>query len=149
MNLPRMWSLFGSDHLPYRLLLLARMIDRQAARQLQQQFALTLAEWRVLAFVCTAGTATASTVGTSGGIDRAEISRAVVKLEEKGLVTRELDPENRRKLIISPTGEGKTLFAAVREDRVTFFRSLLADVSPEERTVIESAIERMAARLTE
>lgn len=103
----------------------------------------------MLAFVCTAGAATASTVGTSGGIDRAEISRAVVKLEEKGLVTRELDPENRRKLIISPTGEGKTLFAAVREDRVTFFRSLLADVSLEERTVIESAIERMAVRLTE
>ena len=143
-----MWSLFGPDHLPYRLLLLARMIDRHAARQLQQEFELTLAEWRILAFVCTAGAATASEVGHSGGIDRAEISRAVAKLEKKGLISREPAPENRRKLIISPTQAGATAFAAVREERVTFFRRLLTDVNGEERAVIESAIERMAKRLS-
>ena len=95
MSLPKMWSLFGADHLPYRLLLLARMIDRQASRQLQQEFDITLAEWRVLAFVCAAGPATASTVGHSGGIDRAEISRAVAKLEGKALVSRQPDPFRR------------------------------------------------------
>ena len=143
-----MWSLFGPDHLPYRLLLLARMIDRQASRQLQQEFDITLAEWRVLAFTCAAGPATASTVGHSGGIDRAEISRAVVRLEGKALITRLPDPSNRRKLIISPTEAGRSLFVRVREDRRAFFRGLLADVKADDRAIIEAAIEGMALKIS-
>ena len=143
-----MWSLFGPDHLPYRLLLLARMIDRQAFRQLQQEFDITLAEWRVLAFTCAAGPATASTVGHSGGIDRAEISRAVVRLEAKGLVTRQPDPSNRHKLIISPTVAGQSLFVQIRDDRRAFFRGLLADVGADERAIIEAAIEGMALKIS-
>jgi DNA-binding MarR family transcriptional regulator len=147
MNLPKTWSLFGADHLPYRLLLLARMIDRQTARQLQQEFGVTLAEWRVLAFVCAAGPATATTVGDSGSIDRAEISRSVAKLEAKGLISRQPDPDNRRRLIISPTRAGDALFALIRDDRRAFFRSMLADISAEEKAIVEAAIERMASSL--
>jgi DNA-binding MarR family transcriptional regulator len=148
MSLPKMWSLFGADHLPYRLLLLARMIDRQASRQLQQEFDITLAEWRVLAFVCAAGPATASTVGHSGGIDRAEISRAVAKLEGKALVSRQPDPGNRRRLIISPTDAGHSLFSLIRDDRRAFFRTLLADLGANERAIIEAAIEGMASKIS-
>jgi len=147
MNLPKTWSLFGPDHLPYRLLLLAQLIDRQTARQLHRQFDITLAEWRVLAFICAAGPATASTVGHSGGIDRAEISRAVTKLEAKELITRKTDPDNRRRLIISPTSSGDALFDQIRDDRRAFFRNVLADIGIGERAVIESAIERMALSL--
>jgi DNA-binding MarR family transcriptional regulator len=147
MNLPKMWSLFGADHLPYRLLLLARMIDRQTTRQLQQQFDMTLAEWRVLAFICAAGPATASTVGQSGGIDRAEISRAVSKLESKELVTRQPDPGNRRRLVISPTPSGSALFVQLRADRRAFFRSVVADISIDDRAIVETAMERMAQRV--
>jgi DNA-binding MarR family transcriptional regulator len=143
-----MWSLFGADHLPYRLLVLARMIDRQAARQLQQEFEITLAEWRVLAFICAAGPATASAVGHSGGIDRAEISRAVAKLERKELVTRQPDPGNRRKLIISPTDRGHSLFVLIRDDRRAFFRMLLADLEADQRAIIEAAIEGMALKIS-
>lgn len=148
MNLPRSWSLFGADHLPHRLLLLARMIDRQTARQLQQKFAITLAEWRVLAFVCAAGPASASAIAQAGGIDRAEISRAVAKLEEKGLIGREPDTRNRRKLTLLPTDAGRALFAQIGDDRRAFFRDLLAEVGAHDRAVIEGAMERMAARLS-
>src|SRR5215216_2608338 len=80
-QLPRTWTLFGPEHLPYRLLLLARMIDRQASRKLQAEFNISLAEWRVLAFVGVSGSSTAATIGAQGRIDRAEISRAVAALE--------------------------------------------------------------------
>jgi DNA-binding MarR family transcriptional regulator len=149
MSVPRTWDLFGAEHLPYRLLLLARMIDRQAARQLNAAFGLTLAEWRVLAFVCASGPASASAIGRSGGIDRAEISRAVTRLEDKKLAEREADEGNRRKLIISPTGEGLALFAQVIADRRAFFRALLEDVPDADRTTVERSMRRMALRLEE
>ena len=88
MALPSTWNLFGDDHLPHRLLLLAKMIDRETSRQLQDEFAISVAEWRVLAFVCAAGPASASDIGTAGQIDRAEISRAVRNLAAADLIAR-------------------------------------------------------------
>lgn len=142
-----MWTLFGADHLPYRLLLLARMIDRQASRQLQAQFDLSLAEWRVLAFICASGPASASAVGRAGGIDRAEISRAVARLEAKGFATREQDESNRKRLIITATRAGRDMFEAVREDRRAFFRAVIEPVAEHERDVVERALAQMAERI--
>ena len=148
MSLPKMWDLFGPEHMPYRLLLLARMIDRQAARQLSSAFGLTLAEWRVLAFVCASGPSSASMIGQSGGIDRAEISRAVTRLEDRKLAVREADAGNRRKLIISPTEQGRSLFTEVIADRRAFFRALLQDIPPADRDAVERSMRQMASRRT-
>ena len=147
MTLPPMWYLFGADHLPYRVLLLARMIDRQASRQLQAQFGLSLAEWRVLAFICASGPAAGSAIARAGGIDRAEISRAVARLGQKGFVVREADPQNQRKQTISPTDSGEALFRGVRDDRRSLFHALLQGVPDDERQIVERTLEHMALRI--
>lgn len=143
-QLPRTWGMFGPDHLPYRLLLLARMIDRQASRKLQADFNISLAEWRVLAFVGVSGPSTAATIGTHGRIDRAEISRAVSALERKGLAIREAHPTNRRKLIIKQTERGAALFEEVRHERQSFFQSMLATIPSEDSDAIERSLTAMA-----
>ena len=145
--LPRTWTMFGPDHLPYRLLLLARMIDRQASRKLQADFNISLAEWRVLAFIGVSGPSTAATIGTHGRIDRAEISRAVAALENKGFATREPHPTNRRKLIIKPTQRGEALFEEVRHERQSFFQSMLATIPPADGEVVERSLKAMATWL--
>ena len=147
MSFPKMWNLFGSDHLPYRLLLLARMIDRQTTRQLQNEFGLSLAEWRVLAFIGTSGPDTASAIGQAGEIDRAEISRAVARLEDKGLTSRTPDKENRRRLIIALTPAGVAKFKTVRDDRRHFFQALMDGMPQGQRTVVENAIEQLALKI--
>lgn len=146
-QLPRTWALYGPNHLPYRLLLLARMIDRQASRQLQTEFNISLAEWRVLAFVGVSGPSTAATIGAQARIDRAEISRAVAALEKKGLTVREPHPTHRRKLIIRPTERGTALYEAVRQDRQLFFQSILATIPPEDADVVERSLTAMAVWL--
>ena len=143
-KLPRTWTLFGPDHLPYRLLLLARTIDRQASRKLQADFNISLAEWRVLAFVGVSGPSTAATIGAQGRIDRAEISRAVATLEKKGLAVREPYASHRRKLIIKLTECGIELFEAVRHDRQSFFQSMLATFPPEDGDVVDRSLTAMA-----
>ena len=146
MALPPVWHLFGQDHLPYRLLLLARMIDRRSARELQK-FGLSLAEWRVLAFVGVSGPASASKIGRFGEIDRAEISRAVGKLQAKGLIERRPDENHRKRFIISPTDAGKRLFAEVREERRAFFKGMTAGLSQPERDMVDHGLETMAVNL--
>jgi DNA-binding MarR family transcriptional regulator len=146
MTLAPVWHLFGQDHLPYRLLLLARMIDRRSARELQK-FGLSLAEWRVLAFIGVAGPASASQIGKIGEVDRAEISRAVSRLEAKGLIERRPDENHRKRFIISPTGAGQSLFEHVREERRRFFREVTEGLAQSDRHVIDKGLETMALNL--
>lgn len=146
MALPPVWHAFGHDHLPYRLLLLARMIDRRSTRDLQR-FELSLAEWRVLAFIGVTGPASASKIGKFGEIDRAEISRAVGKLQDKGLIERKPDPDHGKRFIISPTSAGESLFREVRDERRHFFRNMTEGLSQPERTLIDSGLEKMALSL--
>ena len=148
-QLPRTWTLYGPNHLPYRLLLLARMIDRQASRKLQADFNISLAEWRVLAFVGVSGPSTAATIGAQARIDRAEISRAVAALEKKGLAVRVPHATHRRKLIIEPTERGTALYEAVRQDRQVFFQSILAVLPPGDADVVERSLTAMAVWLQE
>ena len=147
MALPSTWNLFGDDHLPHRLLLLAKMIDRETSRQLQDEFAISVAEWRVLAFVCAAGPASASDIGTAGQIDRAEISRAVRKLAAADLIAREHDEKHRKRRIIRPTEAGEGLVRRIRDLRRSYFQSLMDEVSGADRQRLNLTLEKIAQRL--
>jgi DNA-binding MarR family transcriptional regulator len=149
MDLPRAWKTFGDGHPVYRLLLVSKMIDRETASSLQKEFALSLPEWRILAFVCGLGAASASEIGRSAEIDRAEISRAVAKLEDKQLIRREGDESNRKRLVISPTEAGVELFASVRERRREYSRDVLKGLSEEECETLSRALENIALRIIE
>lgn len=147
MALPPTWTLFGDDHLPHRLQLLARMIDRESARQLQARSGLTLAEWRVVAFVGTSGRTSAADICTAFEIDRAEVSRALARLVDAGLVAREQDGSNRKRLLLELTPEGQALFERTRQDRVGYFRSILAGLTAEERKLLDTLLHRVAQTL--
>jgi DNA-binding MarR family transcriptional regulator len=147
MQLPPTWDLFGDDHLPHRLLLLAKMIDRETSRRLQEEFAISVAEWRVLAFVCASGPASASHIGAAGQIDRAEISRAVLKLAAAGLIVREDDAKHRKRRIIHPTEAGKRLFVKIRDQRRSYFQSLLEEIPGADRHRLNEMLEKIAHRL--
>lgn len=147
MALPPTWTLFGDDHLPHRLQLLARMIDRESARQLAEWSGLTLAEWRVLAFVGNSDRASAAEIGAAFDVDRAEVSRAVARLAEVGLLRREADPANRKRMLLALTDAGRGLYERTRKQRVDYFRSILAPLSRAERDVFEDMLRRIAHKV--
>lgn len=123
-----------------RLLLLAKMIERVTSRQLQVEFAISVAQWRVLAFVCISGPATAAFIGEAAEVDQAEISRAVKALVGRHLVTREFEPGNRKRLIIAPTPEGVRQFGLILERRQAYFRRMTAGLSEREKVQLNRSL---------
>jgi DNA-binding MarR family transcriptional regulator len=97
--------------------------------------------------VGTSGPASASKIGTFGEIDRAEISRAVGRLESRGLIERRPDESHRKRFIISPTPAGESLFAKVREERRDFFRRMTEGLSHSDRAVMDGGLEAMALNI--
>lgn len=144
MTLPPTWDLFGEDHLPHHVLLLAKMLDRETARQLQAEFGLKLAEWRVLAFICSKGPSSAADVCAAFEVDRAEVSRAVASLEAAGLVERAADGGNRRRLILTPSAQGQDLFQAARARRQDFFRAVMEGLDDAERHALAASLRKLA-----
>lgn len=147
MALPPTWTLFGEHHLPHRLQLLARMIDRESARQLSERSGLSLAEWRVLAFVGNKGRASAADVCSAFDVDRAEVSRAVARLFAAGLVLRQQDDGNRKRVLLELTEQGIALYRRTRDHRVDYFRAIMADLQPREREVLDELLLRVATRV--
>jgi DNA-binding MarR family transcriptional regulator len=144
MSLPPTWDLFGDDHIPHRLQLLAKMIDRETSKQLQREFGMSLAEWRVLAYICAAGPASASEVGAASAIDRAEVSRAVAKLERDVLLARTVDPHHRKRLILEPTTAGRDSFTKIRSQRRRFFQKIMSDIPQQTREQLNHALRTIA-----
>lgn len=139
--------MYGGDHLPHRLLLLAKMIDRDTARQLQQEFSMSLAEWRVLAYVCGAGPTSAASVGQAFESDRAEISRAVAKLVKRGYLKRMTDPANKKRIILHPTNTGTLTYEKARQQRQDYFLSIMRDLTKRDRLDLDAKLEKIAERI--
>ena len=144
MSLPVLWHLFGEDHLPQRILLLAKIMERVTSRKLQHEFGVSLAEWRVLAFICLQGPTTASVISEAAEIDKAEISRAVKKLEGRELVAREFDNGGRRRMIIRPTEAGEALFRTIREQRRHYFAAITRDLDSSQRAQFDRMLRTIA-----
>ncbi len=88
---------------------------------------LSIPAYSTLFLIWRAGSIRAQAVAAITGADKATVSRQVSQLEELGLVTRALDPEDRRAqlLSLSPTGKGR--MDALVESRRSTFAAHLAD----------------------
>lgn len=146
-DLPAIWHLFGDEGLSQRLLLLAKMIERVTSRQLQDGFDLSVAQWRVLAFVCISGPSTGAAIGCSAEVDPAEVSRAVKVLLNKQLVSREFQRGSRKTMVIGPTARGSELFAKVRRQRQAYFSRITGDLSQPAKAGLNRSLASMARQV--
>jgi DNA-binding MarR family transcriptional regulator len=146
-DLPRIWHLFGEDGIGQRLLLLAKMIERETTRHLQGEFELSLAQWRVLAFICMSGPSTASFIGEAAEVDQAEISRAVKGLGERGWIVREFVPGSRKSMTIAPTEEGRRRFEAIRRQRRAYFDRITASLDRPLKREVSRSLDLMAGEV--
>ncbi len=73
------------QYLTYRLSKLQTALNVQAARTLSAHSDITLTEWRVLFILCSKSSATMSLIMKESRLEKAQISRSVKALMEKGL----------------------------------------------------------------
>ncbi|WP_333824813.1 MarR family winged helix-turn-helix transcriptional regulator [Pinisolibacter sp.] len=131
---------------PYRLAVLAERVSLAVSQLYADRFDLTRAEWRVIAALGANRTMSARDIGPYSTLDKMQVSRAVARLEERGLLRREDHAGDRRTKILSLTPAGRTLYRRIvplvraRED------DLLAALEPAERALFERCMRDVQAR---
>lgn len=141
------WQNVNPGNLPYHILLLGKLIDRVTAQHVREIGDLALAEWRVVAHLSYLKKCSATEIANLAFVDRAEVSRALNTLEERGLVKREKMPENRKVRIASLTAEGMRVHDDIRKERSRLFAEWVADLSGEERDNLDSSLRSIIRRI--
>jgi len=141
------WLMLGDAHLPYRLLLLGKVMDRASANDVRAAGDLSLAEWRVLAHASQLGPCRASEIAASAFVDRSEVSRAIFALEQRGILQRVPDPRSRRGSLVSLTEAGRILHGHVQESRRRQFRHWMEDLDADELQAIEHGLLKILRRV--
>jgi DNA-binding MarR family transcriptional regulator len=137
----------GQNLLTFRLNVLNRLISRQLNRYLGSNFGLSVAEWWVLVQLSEHSPRTLRWLAATTYADKAQLSRAAASLVKKGYVRRRLDPKDARSVLLSVTGKGVRLKDVIQPVRREFNRSLLNQLSPEEREVLHSAVDTLSSFL--
>lgn len=140
------WRVFDSRHLPYRLLMLGKLLDRLSVQHIRERADLSLAEWRVLVHLAVMGTKSASEVSTAALVDRAEVSRAVRALEAGGFIRKVENPRNRKSSLLVLTEKGQDVYDRLHKERRAFFSVLTADFDQESLAHLDGLLLRVARR---
>lgn len=126
---------------------LSRAIAAEARQTLGDGW-FTLVHLRVLAHIRRSGGCSLGDLAERRGVSLPTMSKMVSSLVDKGLITREPDPSNRRAVIIHLTEEGESLYLEVL---AKLQRSIARDVErltqPQQEAVV-SSLEVLAEVMT-
>ena|SRR5882672_6001817 len=131
-----------SQLLSYRLSRTSSALSRGAALRYRREFDVSLGEWRAIALIASDPTLTLNRLARRAGLDKAQMSRVVTKLAERGLVNRTSGSGRSSQLALTQAGMAtyRGLIAAANERDVMFLDAL----SPEEGEVLLRALEKLA-----
>jgi MarR family transcriptional regulator, organic hydroperoxide resistance regulator len=90
-----------------------------------------------------------SDISSFMNISTARIAAALGNLERKGLVTRRIDPSDRRRILVELTQEGKQLAEAQRRGMQAHFTWLTESLGETDATELVRIVGRLATLITE
>ncbi|BEV14660.1 MarR family transcriptional regulator [Herbaspirillum sp. DW155] len=131
---------------PYQLAQLAEAVSRSVASVYADRFGLSRDEWRILAALAEEGQMQASDLVPHTSLDKMQVSRALARMEQAGLVVRQPSPEDARARLVKPTAQGRKLYRKIVPMVQEREAHLLQTLSRAEREVLMRAMETIRER---
>ncbi|TCO54380.1 MarR family winged helix-turn-helix transcriptional regulator [Actinocrispum wychmicini] len=127
--------------LSYRLSRVANAMSRSAALRYRREFDVSLGEWRTIALLGADSPLTLNRLARLAALDKAQMSRVVAKLTERGLVLREYGAGRTTQLTLTRKGAAlyRGLITAANERDQAF----LVCLTGEEREALNSALDKL------
>lgn len=97
-------------------------------------------QWRVLRALAEAGSLEMQELSAACEVQAPSLSRIMPKLVEQGLVSRENDPADQRRVVARVTPRGEELIATVSEGSAAIYRALLDVVGQDRLNGIQRAL---------
>jgi DNA-binding MarR family transcriptional regulator len=105
-----------------------------------EQAGFELYDYSVLAILAEGDRETQSAIAEALGLDASRLVALLDSLEQRGLVIRQRDPQDRRRHVVSITAEGKRIHAQLRELTREVEAEFFAPLDPEGRKLFHAQL---------
>lgn len=102
-------------------------------------------QFRALVVITSRGRTSLGELADATGLSLSTSSRLCSRLVEAGLIDRKDDPDDRRQLALTLTGDGKRVVSSVMGTRRRAVRQLLQRLSEPARTALTASLDELAA----
>lgn len=133
--------------LPYKLSVLNNRVSAAIARQYSQRFAISPAEWRVMAALGNTPGLSAREVAEKTAMDKVQVSRAVASLAEAGRLTRKPDSQDGRITRLALSAKGLAIYDEIVPMALALEVRLLSALSGEERKAFEIVVGKLMGQM--
>lgn len=137
------------NFLPYRLSVLSNTISTAIAGAYQEQFGLSVPEWRVLCMLAAAPNLSAAEVAQRTAMDKVAVSRAVATLLKMQRLERRTSKSDRRKSVLRLSKAGEGVYARVAPFALAYEQDLIQPVEAADRAALDRVLRILLGRATE
>jgi DNA-binding MarR family transcriptional regulator len=122
--------------LPYRLSVLSNRLSSAISRAYIDRHAIGVTEWRVMAVLGRYPGLSAGEVAQRTAMDKVAVSRAVARLQQAGLLEREVHDDDRRRSVLRLSPAGRGIHDEVAPQALAFEQRLLDGMDARERELL-------------
>jgi DNA-binding MarR family transcriptional regulator len=132
-----------SEESARELLEVVPLVMREIRSQMRSRrsLELTIPQFRTLAFVNRNKGSSLYEVSDHMGLTPPSVSTLVDGLIERGMMEREEDPTDRRRVRLAVTSHGRAILETASHETLTYLAKKLSNVTPDNREVIAKAME--------
>lgn len=134
-----------ADFLPYRLSITSNAISSLIAQRYRARFGLKIPEWRIMAVLGDARTATQRELTDATLMDKVAVNRACKVLEERGLVKRLPNTQDGRSHLLELTEDGLAVYSEIMPIARNSEREIFSTLSETEREQFREILQRLLA----
>lgn len=128
---------------PYRLSVLNEQVSRSLAALYSDRFGLTPPEWRAMAVLAGFQPLSANGICQRTNMDKVRVTRAIARMIEAGLVSRQEDATDRRYVSLRLTTKGAEVYGQILPLVQAREAEILAALSAEEITALDTILRKL------
>lgn len=114
----------------------------------QEQYGVTLLDWRILSFLASSGPASAYDIWTLGSLDKAAVSRALKSLNARGLIgVRDVPDNARRRTLVTLSKAGRQLHDRMFDDILIRHERLVGELTLQQIETFVATMEYLESRI--
>jgi DNA-binding MarR family transcriptional regulator len=129
--------------LPYRISIISEIVSRIFASHYEARFNISIHEWRVIAVLGEAGPLSTQGVIECTQMDRVRVSRAVIRLGDKGVIARRPHPDDQRAHMLRLSQRGTKIYQEIVPLALSLQAQLVELFTPDEGATLNRLLDKL------
>ena len=136
-----------ADDKPLSLIhVLSNRIGRAFHGEIETKFGITISEWRVLMTLTSEKGVSAAEITNRWAMEKMMVNRAIQRLVDNGCITRQRDPNDRRRYRLALTTKGRKLYDKIALTTNKRYNELMSAIDSDETDALVRALQKIIQR---